>query len=197
MKTVVIQGLNGLFVPAAQYEDWKTAQVLAVHFEQQLWFRTKESEDVDVFWTQDQHEETISYLVIDPEKLKEAAIDVLPAEKGGHYFRAQIVSLTQMPDSTMPNTPSDGAKRCECDACGYLTQCHYYEGELTRPSHWFCELCASSHGGNAKIYPQQVTRAQVMAHVSYCTNVLLDAIAVRPPAFAEEDETDTHQTDIH
>ncbi len=65
-----------------------------------------------------------------------------------------------------------------CQSCAYETdRLKYYPFALRQEEGmWLCELCASTHAGNACEYPNQYPERKTLATICYVGNVILAAI---------------------
>lgn len=65
-----------------------------------------------------------------------------------------------------------------CDSCDYETKkLKWYESPGSQNVEaWLCEVCAGTLAGNAYHNPRQYDNAPIMKQISYCTNLILDAI---------------------
>jgi ribosomal protein L37AE/L43A len=65
-----------------------------------------------------------------------------------------------------------------CDSCGYKTRhLHVATQALKRNDRvWLCDLCFSTYAGNATLYPAQYENGNVLRHICFVSNAILDAI---------------------
>lgn len=72
-----------------------------------------------------------------------------------------------------------------CYSCDYTTdKLKPYPADrgCGKEDAWLCDVCASTLAGNAYFWPTHYESAEVMKQISYCTNLILDAIKVRGAA---------------
>lgn len=80
----------------------------------------------------------------------------------------------------------DGDDLIECDCCGSKAPVFLFDNTRNaethlRGHHHFCEICASSKAGNSYCYPQQYGDANVLQHVAFVGNLILDKVLNRRP----------------
>lgn len=72
---------------------------------------------------------------------------------------------------------------CQCSCCGFDTQnLHIYEDLAEGPTacrvkkFTQCDVCYSTFAGNSERYPSQYPNGEVLRHIAYCTNLILQAV---------------------